>query len=151
VQPVTVTATTAKPVEDVYDFLDLLANHEPFVDHLFTDWSFSGPARGVGAGARARTNAPGSQDWTEFEVVESEAPSRIVERAVGAGGKRRTQGTYALSARSGGGTEIRFSLEWIEAARLERLFGPLTRAFVRRANGKSMRRLVRLLESSGSA
>ena len=145
--PVTVTATTTRPVGEVYDFLDVLANHEPFVDHLFTEWSFSGPERGVGARARARTNAPGSQDWTEFELVESEASRRIVEQAVGAKGRRRTRGTYALEARSGGGTEVSFTLEWIEASRLEGLFGPLTRAFVRRANRKSLRRLVKLLEA----
>ena len=149
-KPVTVSATAAKPVEEVYDFLDLLANHEQFVDHLFTDWSYSGPRQGVGARARARTNAPGSQDWTEFEVVEAEAPTRIVEEAVGAKGRRRTRGTYRLEALGGeSGTRVSFELAWLEAARLERLFGPLTRAFVRRANAKSMRRLVVLLERGG--
>jgi hypothetical protein len=151
VKPVTVSATTSKPVEEVYDFLDVLANHEPFVDHLFTDWSFSGPDRGVGAKAEARATAPGSQDWTEFEVVETEAPSRIVEEAVGANGKRRTRGTYSLERLGDEGSRISFELAWIEAARIERFFGPLTRAFVRRANAKSMRRLVKLLEKGGGA
>jgi hypothetical protein len=148
VKTVTVTTTVSKPVEEVYGFLDVLANHEPFVDHLFTDWSFSGPERGVGAKAEARTNTPMSQDWTEFEIVEAEAPSRIVEIAIGAKGKRRTRGTYALQARPGGGSAIAFELEWLQVAKLEGLFGPLTRAFVRRANAKSMRRLAKLLEAN---
>jgi Polyketide cyclase / dehydrase and lipid transport len=151
VQPVTVKATVSKPIEAVYEFLEVLGNHESFVDHLFTDWSFSGPARGVGARARARTNAPASQDWTEFEVVEAEAPSLIVEEAVGANGRRRTRGAYELAREGDGRTEVRFELAWIEEARLERLFAPLTRAFVRRANAKSLRRLVRLLEVRESA
>jgi hypothetical protein len=150
VKPVTVSATVPKPAQEVYDFLDVLANHEPFVDHLFTDWSFSGPKRGVGAKAEARANAPMSQDWTDFEVVETEPPSRIVEVAVGAKGRRRTRGTYALEGLEEGGTRISFELAWIEAARIERFFGPLTRAFVRRANAKSMRRLVELLEGGGA-
>ena len=148
-KPVTVSTTVPTSRQEVYEFLDVLANHEPFVDHLFTDWTFSGPARGVGARGRTRANAPGSQDWTEFEVVDAEPPSRIVEEAVGANGKRRTRGTYALEGLGEGGTRISFELEWIEAARVERLFGPLTRAYVRRANAKSMRRLAKLLEERG--
>jgi hypothetical protein len=148
VKPVTVTARTRRPLVEVFDFLNVLANHERFVDHMFKDWSFSGPARGIGAKARARTNAPASQDWTEFEVVEADAPHRIVEQASGAGGKRRTRGTYSLAAAPDGGTEIRFELAWLEAARLERFFGPFTRAFVRRSDAKSLRRLVRLLEAA---
>jgi hypothetical protein len=148
-KPVTVRTRVARPVGEVYDHLDVLANHEAFVDHLFTDWSFSGPARGVGAKGQARTNAPGSQDWTDFEIVESERPSRIVERAVDAKEKRETRGTYSLAA-VGEGTEISFELEWLKAARTERFFGPLTGAFLRRANGKSMRRLAKILEAGGA-
>lgn len=149
-KPVTVSATSSRPVEEVYDYLDVLANHERFVDHLFTDWSFSGPERGVGARAEARADAPMSQDWTDFVVLEAEPPRRIVEQAIGAKGKRHTRGTYTLGTLPEGGTGISFELEWIEAGRLERLFGPLTRAFVRRANAKSMRRLVKLLEGRGA-
>lgn len=146
-KPVIVRTRVSRPVESVYDHLDVLANHEAFVDHLFTDWSFSGPPRGVGAKGEARTNAPGSQEWTEFEIVESERPSRIVERAVDAKEKRETRGTYSL-ADADGGTEISFELEWVKAARTDRFFGPLTGAFVRRANGKSMRRLTKILEAN---
>jgi Polyketide cyclase / dehydrase and lipid transport len=150
VKSVTVSTTVPRPIREVFEFLDVLANHEQFVDHLFTDWSFSGPARGVGARARARTNAPGSQDWTEFEVIAAEPPTRIVEEATGAKGRRRTRGTYALEGLEEGGTSISFELAWIEAARIERFFGPLARAFVRRANAKSMRRLAQLLGRGAS-
>ena len=144
-KPVTVSATVAKPVAEVYEFLDVLANHEGFMDHMFVDWKFSGPKRGVGAQGRARANTVGSQDWTDFEVVEAEPPSRIVEEGVGAGGKRRTRGTYRLDELSEGGTRISFELEWLEASRAERLCPPLICAFVRRANGKAMRRLAKQL------
>jgi uncharacterized membrane protein len=145
VKPVSVSIAVAKPAVEVFEYLDVLANHEAFLDHFLTDWSFSGPRRGVGAKAKARANAAMSQDWTEFEIVEAEAPSRIVEDGVGAGGKRHTRGTYRLEQLPGGETEVSFELEWLAASRAERLCPPLMRAFVRRPNGKAMRRLARLL------
>jgi Polyketide cyclase / dehydrase and lipid transport len=145
VKPVTVSVTVPQPVEEVYDFLDVLANHEAFLDHFLVDWRFSGPARGVGAKAEARASAPMSQDWTEFEVVEAEAPKRIVEEGVGLKGKRRTRGTYRLEPLPNGGTGISFELAWVEVARAEGLIPPLTRAFVKRPTGKAMRRLAKLL------
>jgi len=146
VKPVTVSTTVPNPVEDVYDFLEALANHESFLDHFLVDWSFSGLRAGVGAKGRARTDAPGSQDWTEFEIVEAERPRRIVEDGVGAGGKRHTRGAYELRGLPDGGTDISFELQWLEASRAERLAPPLTRAFVRRSNRKALRRLTKLLE-----
>jgi hypothetical protein len=144
-KPVTVSIAVAKPVEEVFDFLDALANHERFLDHFLIDWSFSGAKRGIGARARARANTPASQDWTEFEVIAAEAPSLLVEEGVGAGAKRRTRGTYRLEGQSDGQTEVSFELAWLEASRAERLCPPLTRAFIRRPNAKAMRRLAKLL------
>jgi hypothetical protein len=144
-KPVTVSIEVPQPVEQVFDFLDVLANHEAFLDHFLVDWKFSGPARGVGARAEARASAPMSQDWTEFELVESERPGRIVEEGVGLEGKRRTRGTYRLAPLPGGGTRISFELAWVESARAESLAPPLTRAFLKRPNAKAMRRLAKLL------
>jgi uncharacterized protein YndB with AHSA1/START domain len=146
VNPVTVTTAIARPREQVFDYLDDLSNHAGFLDHFLVDWEFSGPARGIGAKGTARVSAPGSQDWTEFEVVDSKRPERIAEEGVGAKGKRRTRGTYYLSDRPDGGTDVAFKLEWLEAPRGERLIAPLSRTFVRRTNGKSLRRLKKQLE-----
>ncbi|HWB70282.1 MAG TPA: SRPBCC family protein, partial [Solirubrobacterales bacterium] len=93
---VTVETTVAKPPQEVFDFLDLLSNHEGFLDHWLVDWEFSGPPRGAGAKARARANTVGSQDWTDFEVLEAQSPGKIVEEGLGASGKRQTRGTYRL-------------------------------------------------------
>jgi hypothetical protein len=143
VEPVTVEVTVpSKPPEEVYGHLAVLANHEAFLDHFLVNWSFSGPSRGVGAKGKARANTAGSQDWTEFEIVEAEEPRRLVEDGVGNGGKRHTRGTYELQPLAGGGTRVSFTLEWLEASRAERLFPPLTRAFIRRPNAKAMRRLA---------
>jgi uncharacterized protein YndB with AHSA1/START domain len=146
VKPVTVSITVAKPPEQVFDFLEALPNHERFLDHYLTEWTFSGPDSGIGAKARARANAVGSQDWFEFEVVESEQPRRIAELSSSAGGKRTTRGTYRLQDGPGGGTRITFELEFLEAPRAERLASILTRAFAKRVNAKAMRRLAKQLD-----
>jgi uncharacterized protein YndB with AHSA1/START domain len=146
VKPVVVSALVARPREEVFDHLDALANHERWMDHMFADWSFSGPARGVGAKARARVQAPGSREIAEFEVVDSERPSRIVEQGRSAHGKRETRGTYTLAEAPGGGTEVRFEMAWLKAPRSERIAPAISRAFLRRALGKGMRRLAKQLE-----
>lgn len=145
-KPITVTTSVRKPRQEVFDFLDVLANHGPFLDHFLVDWSYSGPKSGVGAKARARTDAPGGQDWTDFEVKSAKPGSEIVEEGIGAKGKRHTRGTYRLSDRPDGGTEIEFTLEWLEASKAERLIPPLTEAFVKRPNAKAMRRLAKILD-----
>jgi hypothetical protein len=145
-KPVTVSTAVARPREEVFEFLDVLANHEGFMDHLFTDWTFSGPARGIGAKARARVSAPGSREFAEFEVVEAQAPERIVEEGVSSNGKRRTRGTYRFESLPEGGTRISFELAWLAVPRSERLAPPLARAFIRRANGRAMRRLAKQLD-----
>ncbi len=141
-KPVTVETTVRRPAEEVYEHLAVLANHEAFLDHFLVDWGFSGSRQGLGAKGRARANAVGSQDWTDFEIVEAEAPRRLVEDGVGNGGKRHTRGTYELGPQGDGATRVSFTLEWLEASRAERLCPPLTRAFVRRPNAKALRRLA---------
>ena len=145
-KPVTVSVNIDRPREEVFDFIDRLANHESYMDHMFVDWSFSGPAFGVGSKARARVSAPASREIAEFEVVESERPLRTVEEGVSAHGKRHTRGTYTLAERPDGGTEVKFEMAWVQAPRSERVLPPLTRAFLRRALGKGMRRLAKELE-----
>ena len=145
-KPVTVEAVVARPPLEVFEFLDVLANHERFLDHYLVDWEFSGPRRGVGAKARARVDAPASQDRFEFEVTAAEAPRRIVEQGVSSGGKRETRGTYRLEPLPDGGTRIEFELDFLQLPRSERLIPPLTRAFAKRVNAKAMRRLAKQLD-----
>jgi uncharacterized protein YndB with AHSA1/START domain len=145
VKPVTVSVDVPNPREDVYEFLDVLANHEPFNDHLMVDWKYSGARAGVGAKANARVKAPGSNENVDIEVIEADPPRHIVEESLSARGKRRTRGTYTLTELPDGGTRIAFELAWVEAPRNERMTAPLIRAFMRRANGRAMRRLEKLL------
>jgi hypothetical protein len=146
-KPVTATVTVPWPREAVFDFLDVLGNHERFTDHFLVDWELSGPAAGVGAGARMRLKKPGPADWLDMKVVAGERPKTTIEESVSAKGRRRTRGTYTLAEAPCGGTRMTFRLEWLEAPLGDRLATPLTRAIAGRSNAKSLRRLADLLNN----
>jgi len=150
-KPVNVSVTVPGPREEAYAFLEPLANHELFTDHLLVDWRYSGPDAGVGGQARAKVNVPISNERVEITMVEADPPRRLVEELIGAGGRRRTRGTYLLEDLGSDGTRITFELAWLEVPRAERLAPPLTRAFAKRANSKAMRRLARELKKRSSA
>jgi len=147
-QQVTVSVEVARPRQEVFDYVDVIANHEGWLKHIYKDWRFEGPQRGVGAIARARFDAPASREQVSFEVVESQAPGRIVEKNESAHGKRQTRGTYRFAELEGGRTRIEYETEWLKTPRTERIAPVVSRAFMARTNGKSMKRLAALLEKS---
>ena len=150
-KPVTVSVDVPNPRPEVYEFLDVLGNHEQFTDHFMVDWELSGPKRGVGAKASVKVKATGEKDRTEMEVVEADAGRRIVEEGTGGShGRRRTRGSYRLEDLPGGGTRIDFTLEFLSLPTRERLMGPLQRAYLKRVNGKALRRLAERLSTSGT-
>ncbi|MFC4493013.1 SRPBCC family protein [Streptomyces ovatisporus] len=148
-RPVTVSVTVTQGREEVYDFLDVMANHEPFTDHMLRDWEYSGPASGVGAKATVQVRAAGRTDAVEIEVVEAVRPVRIVERNTGAGGRRVAHGTYELEELPGGGTRIAFEYAWRRVPPAERLSAPLVRSLLRRGNERALRRLAARLSAGG--
>jgi len=145
-KPVRVSIDVPQAREDVYDFLDVLANHETFTDHMFRDWRCSGPARGVGAKASFTAFAGGRNEAIDVEVIEAERPARNLERNVGASGRVAT-GTYTLAELPGGGTRITFENAWVQVPRAEALAAPLVRAIVRRGNTRALARLAELLQA----
>ena len=144
-KPVTASIDVRQPRPVVFDFLDVMANHEPFTDHMLVDWEYSGPPRGVGSKARVRSQAGPVADVIDIEVVDAEAPARIVERNVGAKGRRIGTGTYELAEIPGGGTRITFTYAWEQAPLSERLFAPLVRRILHRGNQRAMERLAEQL------
>jgi hypothetical protein len=144
-KPVSASIEVPQSLERVYEYIDVLGNHERFTDHFLLDWEVSGPSRGVGAKARMRVKSPGPDDWLDMEVVEADPPRTTTEESVSGRGRRRTRGTYVLEPLPGGGTRITFELAWLEAPLRERLAAPLTRAVVRRANARSLQRLAQTL------
>jgi carbon monoxide dehydrogenase subunit G len=144
-QPVRVTTEVPDLREEVYDFLDVMANHEPFTNHILRDWRYAGPDRGVGSKATVTVKAGGRTDTVEIEVVSAERPATIVERNIGARGRRVATGTYTLEPLPSGGTKISFEYAWQQAPLSERLAAPLVRAVLRRGNERAMERLAEQL------
>ena len=144
-RPVHVEIDVSDPIEEVFDFLDVMANHEPFTNHLLKDWEYSGPDRGVGSKARVRVSAGGRTDEIDIEVVSATRPTQIVEQNVGAGGRRRATGTYNLTQLPDGGTRIAFVYAWQRAPLSERIGAPLVRGILRRGNERAMERLAEQL------
>ncbi len=143
--PVRVHIEVPQSREDVYDFLDVMANHEPFTNHMLVNWKFAGPPRGVGSKAHVDAKLGGRTDHVEIEVVSAQAPERIVEQNIGAGGKRVANGTYILEELPAGGTRITFEYSWQRAPASERVAAPIVRSVLRRANQRSMERLAERL------
>jgi uncharacterized protein YndB with AHSA1/START domain len=150
VDPVTVSIVVSAPREQVFDYLQDIANHSEFTDHYLVDWHLTRiDSVGRGAGARFRVKAPGNRfSWGDVTFAEVERPHRIVE--VGRGGKNnrvRTLGVYDLSAASAGATRVQFTLQTTPATLTDRLMEGLgARGWIKRKNGKAMRRLRTIIE-----
>lgn len=144
-RPVTVSIDVPLDRQRVFDHLDVMTNHESFNDHLMRDWELSGPERGVGSKARVKTRALGMSDVVEIEVVDVEAPARIVERNTASKAGRTGEGTYVLEPLPDGGTRITFEYRWLTTPTVDRLTAPLARAYIRRNNTTAMRRLAEQL------
>ncbi|MGW0769261.1 SRPBCC family protein [Streptomyces sp. NPDC002676] len=141
-QSVTVSIDVPQTPEQVYDFLDVMAHHERFTDHYLTDWRYSGPGRGVGSCATVTAALAGAKTSVTIEVVETDAPRRIVERNVSAAGRRLAHGIYTIEPLRTGRTRVSFMYAWARAPLADRLLAPVVRATMRRANRTVMRRLA---------
>ena len=149
--PVTVSVDVPQRRSDVYAFLDVMANHESFTDHMLTEWQVSGPPAGLGAKARVTAKVGGVTDHADIEVVAVEPDRMIKERNIAAKGKRHATGTYVLSDLPGGGTRIEFSFEFEQVPGRERPLVPLMRRMVKRGNERAMTRLAEQLQTLAAA
>jgi uncharacterized protein YndB with AHSA1/START domain len=154
VDPVTVSIVVSAPQEEVFDYLEDIANHAEFTDHFLVDWHLTRlDSVGVGAGARYRVKAPANRfGWADVTLSEVERPYRIVE--VGRTGKFnrvRTLGVYELAPAPGGSTRVSYTFQTFPATHSDRIMESLgARRWVRRKNQRAMRRLRGILEGEGS-
>ena len=144
-KPVIVSTRLHRDPDDVYAFLDVLANHECFNGSLLTDWTLSGPATGLGAKATAIANIAGRREPVEIQVIETTVATTIVERNVSHDGLRVATGTYRIAPDGDDGAQVTFEYAWEHATRVERLAAPLVRALMRRALQRSLDQLAREL------
>jgi uncharacterized protein YndB with AHSA1/START domain len=150
VDPLTVSIVISASREQVFDYLQDIANHPEFTDHYLVDWHLTREdSVGRGAGARFRVKAPGNRfGWADSTFTEVIRPHKIVE--VGRTGKAnrvRTLGVYELAPAPGGATRVRFTLETEVSVLSDRILESLGgRAWLKRKNEKAMRRLRSILE-----
>jgi hypothetical protein len=148
---VTVTVDVPQPRRDVFAFLDVMANHERFTDHMLTDWRIyppPTPATGIGSKARVTTKLGGRSDEVDIEVIEAEEGRRIKERNSASQGRRVGTGTYVLSDLPDGGTHIEFTYAFERIPALEKPFKPLMHSMLRRGNQRAMERLKETLQAA---
>jgi uncharacterized protein YndB with AHSA1/START domain len=150
VDPITVSTVISAPREQVFDYLQDIANHGEFTDHFLVDWHLTRiDSVGQGAGARFRVKAPGNRfSWADATFVEVDRPHRIVEAGrTGKNNRIRTLGVYELAPGASGTTRVRFTLETIPATLSDKLvegFG--ARSWMKRKNARAMRRLRSIIE-----
>ncbi|MFI2200399.1 SRPBCC family protein [Streptomyces sp. NPDC020192] len=139
---VTVSIDVPQTPEQVYDFLDVMAHHQRFTDHYLSNWRYGGPDRGIGSSATVTAALGGTKTDVTIEVVEADAPRRLVERNVSAGGRRLAHGTYTVEPLRTGGSRVSFTYAWVRAPLADRLLAPVVRSVMRRANRTVMSRLA---------
>jgi uncharacterized protein YndB with AHSA1/START domain len=147
--PVTVSVTIDRPREEIFTYLLDIANHSEFTDHYLVDWRLTREQSvGRGAGARFRIARRRNRfNWADVTLIEVEAPRRIVEAGRGGKGNRvRLRGVYDLEQGPGGTTRVSWSVETRSATLSDRLAEGRLRRYLKRKNGKALRRLRRILE-----
>ena len=135
-----------QPRAEVYAYLDVMANHEHFTDHMLTNWRVSGPPTGIGSKANVTAKVGAISDESEIEVFEVDPGRMIRERSIAAKGKRIAHGTYTLSDLPGGGTHIEFEFALQKVPAMERPLVPLMRKMLRKGNERAMERLAAVLD-----
>ena len=144
-KPVQVSIEVPYRRDHVFDFLDVMSNHEPFTNHMLHDWEYSGPDRGIGSKAKVTIKAAGRSEPVDIEVIAAERPSTIVEQNVSGRGKRIGTGSYTLEALAADQTRIIFEYAWPQPLLSDRVAAPLVRAILRRGNQRAMERLAEQL------
>src|SRR3954447_12767412 len=142
-EPLSVSTTIARPREEVFAYLEDIANHPEFSDHYLVDWRLTRvDSVGRGAGARFRYTAPLQRfDWADVTIIDVEAPRRIVQ--AGRGGKanrNRLRSVWELEALHGGVTRVTLTVETKPALPSDRIVEALgQRGWLRRKGRKALR------------
>lgn len=153
--PLSASVTIHAPREQIFEYLEDIANHPEFTDHFLVDWHLTRESSvGVGAGARFRVKAPFNRfAWGDVTFSEVLPPHRIVE--VGSGGKAnriRTLGIYELVERAGGTTKVTHTFQSTPATLSDRIAEALGgRWWLGRQERRAMKRLRGVMEEARSS
>jgi uncharacterized protein YndB with AHSA1/START domain len=150
VDPLTVSILISAPREQVFDYLQDIANHAEFTDHYLVDWRLlREDSVGQGAGARFRVKAPGGRfAWGDSTFAEVSPPRRIVEVGrTGKGNRVRTLGVYELAPGPSNTTRVSFTLQTESKVLSDRILEALgQRAWLKRKNERALKRLRSIIE-----
>lgn len=139
-----------RPREEVFAYLEDIANHAEFTDHFLVDWHLTRiDSVGLGAGAQFRIKAPLQRfSWGGVSLREVDSPHRIVEAGrTGKYNRIRTLTVYTLDPAAGGGTRVELTTETVPDKLSDRIMESLgARRWTRRQNRKALRRLRSILE-----
>jgi uncharacterized protein YndB with AHSA1/START domain len=149
VDPVSNSVLIDRRPEEVFAYLEDVANHAEFTDHYLKDFRLTREdSLGLGAGARFRVDAPLNRfSWADVTIVEAEAPKRIVQRGrTGKFNRIRLLTTYEIE-RTGSSSEVRLTTE-TETPRMlsDRIMEAIGKGSYKRKQRKALRRLRRILE-----
>ncbi|HMA26719.1 MAG: SRPBCC family protein [Solirubrobacterales bacterium] len=149
--PLSLTTSVDAPRERVFDFLCDLSIRSSWTDHFATDYRLERiPARGVGAAARFRVDAPAGVRYMETVIAEVEQPYRIVEH--GRGGRLdRLPMRIVWELEEGPTTKVTLTFWTAPASLVDRLRELGRSRWWRRRWGKALRRMRELIESGAAA
>src|ERR1700712_798844 len=139
--------------EAAFDLLADLARRPTFTDHFLTGFHLTRiEARGEGAGARFRVNAPLRSPWEDTTIVALEGPFKLEER--GAGGRSNripTRTVWEIEPGRAGMTLVRLTHWTAPKEPIDKLVESLSFGahFQRKGWQEARRRLRDILEAEG--
>lgn len=147
-RPIESRIVISAPREQVFEFISDMAGRVAWMDNFLSDFRLNrvNPV-GVGAGAAFVIDSPLFPQRAEYQIVESEAPRRLVERGrIGRWGRTTGWTEWELSD-SYGSTELVVTI-WSEPGIKWDGFkeGLGARPWLKRQVGKSLRRLRAIFE-----
>lgn len=149
--PVSAEIEVDAPRAEVSRALNDLARRPSFTDHFMSDFHLTRiDSCGVGAGARFRFAVPFRGMWMDGVIVESEQPSRLVERGRGGPVNRiRSVVVWELEQGPGSLTTVHVCHRLESSHPADRVMDALTGASLRYRRGwrKALHRLRDQLES----
>lgn len=139
--------------EAAFELLADLARRPNFTDHFLTGFHLTRiEARGEGAGARFRVNAPFRSPWEDTTLVELEQPFKLVERGFGGRSNRISNHTvWEIEPGKAGMTLVRLT-HWTEPKQhIDKLVESLSWGahFQRKGWKRALERLRDILEAEG--
>jgi uncharacterized protein YndB with AHSA1/START domain len=151
VGPISLTTAIDAPREQVFDFICDLATRPGWTDNFARDYRLERiAAKGLGAAARFRVDAPAGIRYMETVIAEVERPYRIVEH--GRGGRLdRVPMRTVWELREGATTTVVLTFWTAPTAGIDRIREMGRSRWWRRRWAKSLRRMRELLESGAES